>query len=302
MGNINRDIKTSPLRPGDHLFRDGETSVPALRETIGGGGANSACIAAALGARVAFLGKVGADPLGVRLEETLRQCGIAPFLAKDLAVSTGTSLNLTFDNGQRHFLSCLPNNEALQFADLNLSGLTGFDHLYRADIWFSKPMLFGGNASLFQAARRHGMTVSLDLNWDPRWGVGSASEIRERKEAMRAALAWVNIVHGNARELNEFTDARDLPTTLRCLENWGVESVVVHCGAQGAGYYHKGEWTMEPAVPVSLQVNTTGTGDVLSVCWMLLRGQSDIRAKLKLANSVVSEFIAGKREMIPTVV
>jgi sugar/nucleoside kinase (ribokinase family) len=93
-----------------------------------------------------------------------------------------------------------------------------------------------------------------------------------------------------------------LPTTLRCLENLGVGSVVVHCGAQGAGYYHKGEWTTEPAVPVARLINTTGTGDVLSVCWMLLRTESDTHAKLKLANSVVSEFIEGKREMIPVVI
>jgi 2-dehydro-3-deoxygluconokinase len=301
VGNINRDIKTAPLRASDQLFRDGETSVPALRETIGGGGANSACIAAALGARVAFLGKVGADALGARLEGTLRRGGVAPFLAKDRAVSTGTSINLTFDDGHRHFVSCLPNNEALQFTDLDLQGLSGFDHLYRADVWFSGPMLFGGNGSLFQAARSRGMTVSLDLNWDPRWGVGDAQEIRERKEALRAALAWVNIVHGNARELNEFAGSSDLPTTLGRLESWGVESVVVHQGGQGAGYYCKGTWMTEPAVPVERQVNTTGTGDVLSVCWMLLRAELDTRAKLKLANRVVSEFIEGQREMIPTV-
>ena len=301
VGNINRDIKTAPLRMGDQLLRDGETSVSALRETIGGGGANSACIAAALGARVAFLGKVGADGLGARLEETLRRCGIAPFLAKDPAVATGTSINLTFHDGQRHFLSCLPNNEALQFTDLDLRGLAGFDHLYRADVWFSKPMLFGGNAALFQAARGRGMTVSLDLNWDPRWGVGDAQEIRERKEAVRAALGWVNIVHGNARELNEFAGSADLRTTLSRLESWGVESVVVHQGAHGAAYYRKGEWTTESAAPVARQVNTTGTGDVLSVCWMLLRAESNTQAKLKLANGIVSEFIEGKREMIPAV-
>ena len=27
VGNINRDVKTAPLRPGSHLFEDGEDSV-----------------------------------------------------------------------------------------------------------------------------------------------------------------------------------------------------------------------------------------------------------------------------------
>src|SRR5215472_11325838 len=98
VGNINRDIKTAPLRPGQHLFADGETSVGWVAETIGGGGANSAFAAASLGARVAFLGKVGGDGLGERLERTLTQHGIAAHLAKDKLNASGTSVALTFED------------------------------------------------------------------------------------------------------------------------------------------------------------------------------------------------------------
>src|SRR5579863_3309102 len=92
VGNINRDVKAGPLRPEKALFHDGETSVSSVAETIGGGGANSAFTAAALGARVAFLGKVGDDGLGNRLERTLTQHGISSHLAKDKAHRSGTSI------------------------------------------------------------------------------------------------------------------------------------------------------------------------------------------------------------------
>jgi hypothetical protein len=48
-------------------------------------------------------------------------------------------------------------------------------------------------------------------------------------------------------------------------------------------------------------VNTTGTGDVLSVCMMLLdqEKRATIPEKLHLANLIVSQFIAGERPMIP---
>jgi hypothetical protein len=48
-------------------------------------------------------------------------------------------------------------------------------------------------------------------------------------------------------------------------------------------------------------VNTTGTGDVLSVCTMLLHHHTivPIRERLRLANAIVSQFIEGKRQMIP---
>src|ERR1700761_9011933 len=105
VGNINRDIKTAPLHPGEHLFLDGETSIASIAETIGGGGANSAFAAASLGARVAFLGKVGADSLGDRLDRTLRGHGLAAHLARTKDHASGTSIALSFDTGHRHFIS-----------------------------------------------------------------------------------------------------------------------------------------------------------------------------------------------------
>ena len=300
VGNLNRDLKVAPLHAGEHLFGDGETSVESIIETIGGGGANSACIAAALGASVSFLGTVGADSLGTRLEQTLTRHGVRPHLVRDASLTTGTSVGLAFHNGHRHFISCLPNAEALRFEDLNLEALAGFTHLYRADLWFSRSMLFGGNERLFRNVHARHMAVSIDLNWDPRWGVAPADEILERKHAVRSVLPWVHLAHGNVRELKEFTDAPDLNTALRKLEEWGVGAVVVHLGAEGGGYYHRGDLTVEPPVPAATRVNTTGTGDVLSVCMMLLHKETDVPAKLRLANRIVAEFIEGKRALIPT--
>src|ERR1700740_3098483 len=94
VGNVNRDIKTAPIRTGGSLLNDGETPVASVIETIGGGGADSACAAAALGAKVGFLGKVGADPLGATLERALRKSGVTPHLARDKSHPTGTSINL----------------------------------------------------------------------------------------------------------------------------------------------------------------------------------------------------------------
>lgn len=301
VGNINRDVKTAPVCAGEHLFADGETSVGSIIETVGGGGANSAFAAASLGARVAFLGKVGADGWGERLEQTLTQQGIAAHLAKDRERPTGTSLALAFDNGHRHFISCLPSSESLSFADLDLSALTGHRHLLRADVWFSEDMLFEGNRKLLETARQSDITVSLDLNWDPQWGRASAETIRARKQAVRAVLPFVNLAHGNVRELMEFADAPDLETALKALAGWGVEAVVVHLGAKGAGYWHCGALVVEPPAPVASQVNTTGTGDVLSVCMMLLhhREELSIAERLRLANSLVAEFMEGRRMLIP---
>jgi len=300
VGNVNRDVKTAPFAADEALLQDGETPVDAIVETIGGGGAISACAAAALGAHTAFIGKVGADALGDRLEQTLTRQGITCHLARSTGHPTGNSLALNYASGQRHFVSCQPNNASLAFEDLDLRTLPRYRHLLRADVWFSRAMLMGGNARLFRAAREAGLQTSLDLNWDPQWGIASAGTIRERKEAVRSVLPGVDLAHGNVRELCEFAKAPDLETALQRLTHWGVSAVVVHLGAKGAGFYRQGRLIVVPPTQAERQVHSAGTGDVLSVCVALLSDHPDVEAKLRLANTIVAQYMEGRRPLVPS--
>ena len=300
VGSVCRDVKTAPFEPGEHLFQDGETSIGGVFETIGGGAANSAGIAAALGARARLAAVVGADELGTRLEEALSRAGVRCSFRRAPDLATGTTVNLVYTTGQRHFLSCHPNNAALSFAGLDLAMLEGTRHLLRGDVWFSEPMLEGGNEQLFKAARRRGLAVSLDLNWDPCWGHAPAEKIARRKDAVRRVLSLVDLAHGNIRELCALTDTSTLPEALSKLTALGVGAVVVHLGAEGAGYYAEGRLVTAHPAPVRQRVAATGTGDVLSVCMMLLhhRVELPVLDRLRLANEVVAEFIEG-RPLIP---
>jgi sugar/nucleoside kinase (ribokinase family) len=301
VGNICRDVKMGAIRPGAHLLEDGETPTTLVTETIGGGGANSALAAAALGADVRFCGKIGADSLGRRLERSLVRARVAAFLRPDPRVATGSSIVLSYQNGCRHFVSCQPNNDALAMDDIDLAALSGAQHLLRADVWFSEPMLAGGNEALFRAARARGLATSLDLNWDPLWGSADTAAIARHKESVRRVLPWVDLAHGNVRELNRFADSNDLDATLKQITAWGARAIVVHLGAGGAGYYDRGRLTVVPAAPVRQCKNTAGTGDLLSVCMMLLHGRDEIPLadRLRLANGIVAEYIEGKRGVIP---
>jgi sugar/nucleoside kinase (ribokinase family) len=303
VGNLNRDVKLLNVPASPALLDDGETSVPALVETVGGGGANSACMAASLGAKAHFVGKIGADALGQRLADALEKLGVKTRLARDPACQSGTSVALEFGTGHRHFLSCLPNNESLRFEDIDLTALDGCAHLLRADVWFSRAMLEGGNQRLFCEARRRGLTTSLDINFDPCWSSAAREEIARRKKLLRDSLEWVDIAHGNIRELGEFTDSPDLNSALRRLADYGVKSVVVHMGKEGSGYYTNGQLIQEPSHAASRVVNATGSGDLLSMCMILLHRRDDltVRQKLSRANAVVREFMEGRRMTIATI-
>lgn len=293
VGNLNRDLRTAPVAPGPHLFRDGETSAAFIHETLGGGGANSAVFAARLGADVRLVAKVGTDALGDQLPRQLRRLGVRTFLARDPTHPTGTSINLVYNTGRRHFVSCLPSS-AISFDEIDPAALRGREHVLRADVWFSEPMLFGGNEKLFATARAAGADTSLDLNWDPLWGRAKRSAVVARKRAVRRVLPLVDLAHGNVRELCEFADAPTLDLALKRVARWGAKAVVVHMGTRGAGFYSGGRLVRCPCVRARRVVNSTGTGDLLSVLMTLLhRHPAPPRDKLALANRIVCAYVAG---------
>lgn len=300
-GNINRDIRVQRVPGAARLLEDGETTVAGVVETMGGGGANSACAAAALGARVRLVGRIGDDELGSRLESGLARQGVEPWLRRDAHVITGTTVALDWDGGARHFLSCLPNNAALEFGDLDPAVLDGCGHLLRADVWFSESMLADGNLRLLAMAQRKGLITSLDINFDPCWNGGDSTLIARRKAQLRAALPYVDLAHGNVVELCRFTDSPSLAVALERLTAWGVKAIVVHLGLEGAGFYAAGTWTVEPPDLAVDPLCSTGTGDVLSVTMMLLHARADlgIHERLHLANRVVREYMEGRRTLIP---
>ncbi len=303
VGNINRDVTVQNVPLSAGLFEDGETSAGPMVESVGGGGANSACAAAALGGSARFVGKIGSDALGERLRDALEKHGVQTYLARDPHHPTGTTVALGLTNGRRHFLSCLPNNENLRFEDLDLRALDGCSHLLRADVWFSQAMLEDGNIRLFKEARRRGIASSLDLNFDPCWSTGNRKQIAHRKQLLRRALDSVDLAHGNVRELCEFTDSADLNRALRRLSDWGVKAAVVHLGERGAGFWSDGELVVEPPSPARKAVHLTGTGDVLSIGMILLHSRCDltVREKLRICNSVVRQFMEGWRNLIPEI-
>src|SRR5215472_11621013 len=88
VGNVNRDVKALGVPGSPEILRDGETAVSGIVETIGGGGANSACAAAALGANVRFAGVVGADSPADRLLHAMENHGVRTYLTRKPQVET----------------------------------------------------------------------------------------------------------------------------------------------------------------------------------------------------------------------
>ena len=300
VGNLNLDIKTSPIPASEGILRDGETSIASIYETVGGGGANTAVAAAIMGGQVHFCCPVGQDALGQRLVTFLQGLGVQVHAAWK-PVSTGRSIALTWNTHQRHFVSSLPNNALLEEADIDLDALAqaGCRHLYRADVWFSAPLLQGGNGALLRRARQLGMQTSIDINWDPLWNTGRDNPaVGERIATLREVLPYVSYAHGNERELAFFSGAEDYCSGAQRLREWGAGTVIVHRGAQGCAALTSEGWLEVPASPVTHIVSETGTGDVFSAAF-LLRSDMALGERLRQCAAIASQHLQAAPNYIP---
>jgi len=301
VGNVNLDVKTSPIPAEERLFSDGETSIAEIYDSIGGGGANTAVAAATMGGRVALCAAIGDDALGERLRAYLVARRVEPLLAVKPA-RTGRSLALNWDRRQRHFFSCLPSSLLLDAADVDLAALAagGVRHLYRADVWFAPRMLAQGNLQLFQQARSLGLDVSIDINWDPHWSAGRDDPaVCNRIEAVRRTLSLATYAHGNERELCFFAGLTTRAEAARWFFDQGVGGLIVHRGAQGsAALAPDGNVVEVPAASAPRTVNEAGTGDVFTAAF-LLRDGTPMPQRLSACNAIAAQHLAGEVQYLP---
>jgi len=300
VGNLNLDIRTSPIPNSSALLKDGETGVEEIYESVGGGGANTAAAVATMKGQTHFYCAIGDDELGRRLCRFMEGIGVQMHAAIK-PVATGRSIALTWNNHQRHFVSSLPNTRILVESDIDLEELrkTGCRHLYRADPWFSDLMFPEGNVSLLRRAREIGMETSIDLNWDPTWSLdGDLGKSRERISRLKSALPYTTFVHGNERELGFFTGVQSWEKCAGQLLEWGAGSVIIHRGTHGCAAATESGRIEIPASPLTNIVNEVGAGDVFTAAF-LLAADLPLQDRLRASASAAESHMRGTRNYLP---
>jgi sugar/nucleoside kinase (ribokinase family) len=216
------------------------------------GSSSAICAAglARLGARVDFLGKVGADTHGDFATEQLRLLGVGTgHVIHDAAARTGVTISLTYlhDRALVTVPGCIPD---LQLEDIDTSILRHYSHLHVGS-YFLQRGLQAGLPELFRRARRAGLTVSLDVGFDPYEGWGD--------DNLMAVLRLVDIFLPNDVEARQIARVDDTEAALWQLAK-AARLVVVKCGPSGALALHEGQIIHSPAFLIDV-VDTTGAGD-----------------------------------------
>ncbi len=271
VGELNPDlILTGNVLPE---FGQVEKIVHQANLTIGSSSAIFACGAAKLGLRVAFIGKVGQDLFADFMCRSLTDLGIdMQGVVVDPKVATGISVILA-SGTDRAILTYPGTIPCLEYADINQAIISQARHLHVGS-YFIQDALRPGLPRLFDDARAHGLSISLDTNYDPqnRWEAG-IGEI----------LPKVDLFLPNAAELMGIAGDDDLDRAIAQYQTV-VNYLAVKLGKDGALLCHDQQIFRQPPIQVSV-VDTVGAGDSFDagLIYGYLAGWQ-VERMLKLAN------------------
>lgn len=247
VGELNVDL----ILQGYHSFPSPgrEVVVDDFVMTLGSASAICAVGLARLGAPVAFLGVVGADPWGDYCIDIMDGAGVdVSRVRRDPGVKTGVTVSITSPR-DRALVSFLGSIGALRGEDVPDAAFSGFDHVHVSS-YFLQEGLRPALADLFRRARARRLTTSLDPGFDPSetWGGDLVATLRE-----------VDVFFPNEVELLGLTGGLSGEAALRKLDN-GHTRIVAKLGAAGCLMLDEGRPLAVPAFPVQA-VDTTGAGD-----------------------------------------
>jgi fructokinase len=223
---------------------------------LGGAPFNVAWHLQAFGCAPVFVSRVGDDPMGRQIRDTMQHWGMTTAgLQKDSAHHTG-EVRVTLEAGQPSF-EILPDR--------------AFDHI-QGDVLppMQVALIYHGSlglrmaesaAALDRLLERHPAPVFLDVNLRPPWWD------RERMVGLLERARWVKINDDELRTLGDGGgDLQQLARELR--QRYDLDWVIVTRGAQGAFLLDNNDGLFEAVPGPALEVvDTVGAGDAFaSVC------------------------------------
>ncbi|MCS6940339.1 MAG: carbohydrate kinase [Roseiflexaceae bacterium] len=244
-------VATQPNTPLSH--------VPGFIKAPGGAPANVAVGLQRLGVSARFVGKVGDDPFGIYLRDSLAQEGVdTRFLLVDRTARTTAVFVAVWDDGRKDL--CFYRNPG---ADMRLAPeeideqiFEGARCFHFGSIGFIDEPCASAQRRALAIARARGLMITYDPNYRPTlWRNAETA-----RTVIQDSFRFCHLAKISEEEWETATGERDLDAGITAVLAKGVELLVISRGSRGA-IATNGEYRIElpaPSVPV---VETTGAGD-----------------------------------------
>lgn len=232
----------------------------SLFESNPGGGVPNLVVAASkLGAKGAFIGKVGNDLFGKFLRDTLAEKGVdtTGLLLSDEYMTTLAFVHL-FENGDRDFTfyrkmgaDTMLSSQEIPYATIDASRALHFSSLT-----FTTNTAAEATLAAVRYAKEKGKLVTYDPNWRPMlW-----ENEEQCKAGMLIGLDYADVVKVSEEELLFLTGETDEQKGVDVLFAKGAKIVLVTKGEKGSQYYcNKGSGIVPPFKVKA--IDATGAGD-----------------------------------------
>jgi fructokinase len=280
--------------------------VSAFRPKPGGAPANVAVAAARLGARSAFIGKVGDEAFGHHLADVLRQEGVeVRGMRYDQEARTGMAFIAMPDENTAEFVFYRnPGADMLLRVDELDHGLLQETRAYHfGSLSLGQEPSRGATLEAAKIARKAGALISFDVNYRPTlW-----SSPEEAFDQVIATIPHVDLLKVNEVELALLAGSENLDTAPQVLLDMGPDLCVVTLGPDGS-YFRVTEGG-EHVPPFKVHtVDAVGCGDafvasllcqlVVNTNWRDQLSVARMRDILHYANAV-GALTATKQGVIP---
>jgi fructokinase len=228
-------------------------AMPPGQESSGGSAANTAAVAAMLGARVAYLGKVADDTLGKVFRHDITAAGVHyPTPALTGGAPTARCLIVVTPDGQRTMNTYLGACVAFAEADVDKAAVGSASVLYLEGYLFDPPAAQAAFYAAADAAHAAGRRVALSLS--------DAFCVGRHRAAFRALVAeHVDILFANEAEISSLYETDDFDAAVELARD-DVALAALTRSAAGSVIVQGGETVMVAAEPATV-IDTTGAGD-----------------------------------------
>jgi len=228
-------------------------AMPAGQESSGGSAANTCAVASALGARVAYIGKVADDQLGEVFRHDINAVGVHfPTLPLVGGAPTARCLILVTPDGQRTMNTFLGACVALEPADVHPHLVALAKVTYLEGYLFDPPAAQAAFYKAADAAHAAGRQVALSLS--------DAFCVDRHREAFRKLVAsHVDILFANEAEITSLYEQNSFDAAA-AMAGAEVDLAVLTRSEAGSVILHAGGAVTVDAEPTKV-VDTTGAGD-----------------------------------------
>jgi sugar/nucleoside kinase (ribokinase family) len=248
VGELNVDLILNSIDSFPEMGK--EKIAKDMTLTLGSSSAIFASNLSSLGAKVAFVGKIGNDGFGNLVKESLQTKKVnTDFIIASEKFSTGATIVLNYSE-DRAMVTYPGAMEDLTIKDIQEDVIKSAKHLHFSS-YFLQPGMQTGLLKLFKIAKENGLTTSLDIQWDPK---------EEWNFNYKEVLPFVDVFLPNEQEAMLLTGETVLENALNKLTPFATV-VVVKLGSKGSIAAKKEKRVFKKSYFNNNVVDAIGAGD-----------------------------------------